>query len=77
MSDLLSKPSTCALDVLVVLGTVELVVFWDKAVVEVVQPGVTDSTQETCLVKYVGLDCHTLQDFHTLVALVAAVCSNH
>ena len=75
--DVVPKPRGGALDVLVVLGAVELVVVRHEAVVEVVKPRAADGAHEALLVEHVVLHCHALEDGHAPAAPVAAVWSDH
>ena len=79
MSNILSQTKAGILYILIVLGAVELVMVWNIAIVEVVQPRVAYSANKTGFVKHVILHCHTLKNFHWLATfgLVTPVCPDY
>ena len=79
MANILSQTKAGVLNILIVLSAIELIMIWDVAVVEVVQPRVAYSTNKTGFVKHTILHCHALKDFHWLATfwLVTPVCPDY
>lgn len=79
MPNILSQTKASILNVLIMLCTIELVMIRNVAIVEVVQPQIAYSTNETGFVKNMILHCHTLKNFHWLATflLVTSICADY